>query len=283
MEVRRLDDPVAFLEAAGPLLLADEPRHNLLLGLAATLRDQPSTYPEYALWLAEEAGRTVGAALRTLPHRLVLARPLEERALEALAGALEGDLPGVVGGVPEAGTFAAAWSARTGLRARLTRRQGIYALEQVLPLAPAPGRLRAATPGDRPLLIDWFRAFAREAHGEEAIELAHPEAVARAVDNRLADANAGLVLWENGDAVSFAGFGGQTPNGIRIGPVYTPPAKRRRGYASSLVAELSRRLLASRRFCFLYTDLANPTANKIYRQLGYEWVCQSAELAFQPV
>jgi hypothetical protein len=49
----------------------------------------------------------------------------------------------------------------------------------------------------------------------------------------------GRFLWEQNGPVSLAGFTGPTPNGIRIGPVYTPPAHRRRGYASALVAALS--------------------------------------------
>jgi predicted GNAT family acetyltransferase len=80
--------------------------------------------------------------------------------------------------------------------------------------------------------------------------------------------------------VSVAGYGGDTPNGIRIGPVFTPPELRGRGYATSLVAQLSSRLLAEgRRFCFLYTDLANPTANAIYERIGYVRVCEAAVFA----
>ncbi|HWN22194.1 MAG TPA: GNAT family N-acetyltransferase, partial [Gaiellaceae bacterium] len=92
----------------------------------------------------------------------------------------------------------------------------------------------------------------------------------------------GFVLWEDGgEAVSATAFGSSTPNGSRIGPVYTPPERRGHGYASALVAEVSQaRLDAGKRFCFLYTDLANPTSNKIYVDLGYERVCDSVELDF---
>jgi predicted GNAT family acetyltransferase len=66
-----------------------------------------------------------------------------------------------------------------------------------------------------------------------------------------------------------------------IGPVYTPPEHRRRGYGSVLTADLSRRLLAEgRAYCFLYTDLANPTSNRIYQAIGYERVCDSAMYEF---
>jgi predicted GNAT family acetyltransferase len=89
------------------------------------------------------------------------------------------------------------------------------------------------------------------------------------------------VIWEDGDPVCFAGYGGETPNGARIGPVYTPPEHRRRGYGSVLTADLSQRLLdEGRSYCFLYTDSANPTSNRIYQAIGYERVCDSAMYAF---
>jgi hypothetical protein len=64
--------------------------------------------------------------------------------------------------------------------------------------------------------------------------------------------------------------------------VYTPPELRGRGYASALTAYVSaEQLAAGRSFCFLYTDLANPTSNRIYVALGYERVCDSVEYAFR--
>lgn len=79
----------------------------------------------------------------------------------------------------------------------------------------------------------------------------------------------------------MAGTAGQTPAGIRVGPVYTPPQHRGRGYASNLTAEVSRRMLAERRrFCFRYTDLANPTSNHIYREIGYRPVTDAVMLTF---
>ncbi|HJW22008.1 MAG TPA: GNAT family N-acetyltransferase, partial [Candidatus Limnocylindrales bacterium] len=75
--------------------------------------------------------------------------------------------------------------------------------------------------------------------------------------------------------------GGLTPNGIRVGPVYTPPELRGRGYASNLVAGVSQlQLDAGRTFVFLFTDLANPTANKIYQEIGYEPVNDVDEYEF---
>ena len=279
MQVVKAPDAAEWLRLAGPLLLADEARHNLILGLAGTLRDQPQRYPEHELWLVEDGDAVVGAALRTPPYRLVLAQPAGAGALEALAAALD-DVPGVVGAVPEAHELAAAWQARTGMEVRPGHAQGVYRLERVRPARTASGSSRPATDDDRPVLLEWLHAFSLEALGEAEPDQANLE---RMLALRLgASPESGFVLWEDGGVpVSATGFGSPTPNGTRIGPVYTPPEHRGRGYASALVAEVSQaRLDAGRRFCFLYTDLANPTSNKIYVDLGYERVCDSVELDF---
>jgi predicted GNAT family acetyltransferase len=84
--------------------------------------------------------------------------------------------------------------------------------------------------------------------------------------------------------VSLCGYGGRTPHGTRIGPVYTPPDLRARGYGSAVTAHATKEQLdGGRDYCFLYTDLSNPTSNKIYMKIGYERVCDSAEYAFDSV
>jgi predicted GNAT family acetyltransferase len=90
-----------------------------------------------------------------------------------------------------------------------------------------------------------------------------------------------LYLWDDGGPVSMTMAAAVTPHGSRIGAVYTPPELRGRGYASALVAAVSQAQLdTGRAFCFLFTDLANPTSNKIYRHLGYEAVCDVDEYRF---
>jgi predicted GNAT family acetyltransferase len=67
----------------------------------------------------------------------------------------------------------------------------------------------------------------------------------------------------------------------RINLVYTPPDRRRRGYATAAVAALTQQLLNSgSRYCCLYTDLANPTSNSVYRRIGYRPVCDIDQYSF---
>jgi predicted GNAT family acetyltransferase len=41
-------------------------------------------------------------------------------------------------------------------------------------------------------------------------------------------------------------------------------------------------LRAGRRFCCLYADLENPTANAIYAKIGFRKIRDDAEIAFDP-
>jgi uncharacterized protein len=283
MEAVRVDDAAAFLAEAEPLLLADEARHNLILGIAGNVRD--GVYDDFRLWLVLDGADVTAAAVQTPPYNLVLARPRSPEALAALAEIVAGEeLPGVVGGEPEALEFADLWTRSTGMGTRTNMRQGVYALEQVEPLPRAPGSARVAAATDRELAVRWTVAFADEVLHEGGPGRERAEAI---VDLRLSSPTAGILLWEDGgEPVSLAGWGGPTPNGIRVGPVYTPPELRGRGYATVLTAALSQRLLdgrlfaGGRRFCFLYTDLANPTSNAIYERIGYRRVAESAEIVF---
>ena len=284
MRAERLDDAAAFLAEAGELLAADEARHNLALGIAGTLRDTPDLYPVHSFWLVRDGSEVVGAALRTPPYNLILARPHSREVLETLAEAVAEELPGVVGAVPEAEEFAELWSRHIGTSARVHMRQGLYSLERVEPLPAVSGSARVATPEDRELALRWWIAF-----GEEVLHAGGPgrDQAEATLDHRLSSSTGGILLWEDdGEPVSFAGWGGSTPNGIRVGPVYTPPELRGRGYATALTADLSQRLLdgrlfeGGRRFCFLYTDLANPTSNAIYERIGYRRAAEAAEVLF---
>jgi predicted GNAT family acetyltransferase len=287
MNVATHADATAFRERAGPLLLADEARHNLHLGICSSLIERPDIYPEFHLWTVEAGGMTVLAALLTPPFNVLVSRPAAPGAVEALARALHEQgvaLPGVVAAVPEVDAFVQAWTNLTDARADLHMAQRIYALTEVRPVAGVAGQMRAATEGDRDLLVAWVTAFTAEALGDDG--RTEPD---RFVDVRLsgqAEGRSGLFLWLDGvpaEPVSLVGYGGVTQSSGRIGPVYTPPPLRRRGYASALTAAVSAHLLArGRRFCFLYTDLSNPTSNKIYQDVGYRQVSDSRDYRFAP-
>jgi predicted GNAT family acetyltransferase len=273
-------DAEAFLTAAGELLARDEPRHNLIYSICSTLIETPSAYEEAYFWTVED-GDALAALLRTPPYNIAVAQPLSPDALVFAAHAMHAagvEFPGVGGPLPESETFAEAWEQATGTRRQVRMAQGVYAAREARVPHDVPGRMREAERRDLELAVEWFIAFRDEALPDDAPRTD----LERAVKRRLDSTNAGLTLWEvDGQPVSLCGYGGQTPHGIRIGPVYTPPELRRHGYASALTAGVTQQQLESGRdYCFLYTDKANPTSNRIYVNIGYELVCEAADYAF---
>ncbi len=276
MRIRRFDTAAAFLERAEPWLLEQEAQNNLVLAIARRLLsgDHPYQAPIY-LATVEDDGAVCGCAYRTPPHKLGItqvpaaAMPL---LVDDVAEVYE-TIPAILGPEGEAMQFADLWIQRVGGKWEPGMRQRVHALEQVIPpKEPAPGALREARAADLSLVADWIASFIRDtgAHGGQSRTLAK-----RKVDQ------GAMYLWEDDQIRSMASASGKTQRGIRIGYVYTPPEFRGRGYATTAVAALSQLMLdRGRRFCFLYTDLANPTSNAIYKRIGYESVCDVVDVNF---
>jgi hypothetical protein len=278
--VERPKDAEAFLARAGALLDAREAEHCLILGLAGNLQRGVLALEEPPLFAvvvdATADDRVLGAALRTPPYNLVLSMVDDLEAVDALAEALVDEpLPGVSGPRDPAARFAERWATRSGRRARRSMAERIFRLTAVREPRPAPGGMRLAERADRALLIAWIGAFTQEALGKS-------EDAEAGVDRWLARGARSIWLWEDGDLrVSLCSAGGETRHGIRLGPVYTPPEHRGHGYASNLVARVSQlQLDAGRGFVTLFTDLANPTSNHIYQEIGYEPVVDFDKLDF---
>ena len=150
----------------------------------------------------------------------------------------------------------------------------IFKLEKVEFCSQAKGNLRLATENDKELLKCWHDAFCLEALGSI-------EGDSESWANR--SLHKGTVyLWENEIPVAIACIARLTPNGAGISMVYTPPEYRKQGYAKACVAALSQILLEKGyKFCFLSTDLSNPTSNKIYQQIGYKPVADRSNYSFE--
>ncbi len=277
LRVTRHADAAAFLQAAEAWLLRAEAEYNLLLGLAHRLARSTTGYepPIYLATIEDDEG-VVGCAFRTPPFKLGLTRmPLAALPLLVDDVATVYDvLPAVLGPDPEARELATRWSALRGGAVHKHVDNRIYQLDRVTPPPRLPsGHMRPATPADLDLLAGWAADFA----GEAAVEDPGRARVRQMI------ADGGLVVWEDEGVRSMAASLARTPHGARIGYVYTPPAGRGRGYASACVAALSQRVLdAGAQFCFLYTDLANPTSNAIYARIGYRPVADVVEYLFVP-
>lgn len=269
-------DPEEFAARAQEFLEARIERNVLATVVkdivAGGYRDPP---PLFAYARCEQ-GDIAAAALRTPPWFL-LAVGFDHDSARSLIDLWlreEPDLPGVTGTPESNRAIAQAWTGQTGGSTRTRRRMAVHELGEVRdPPRPAPGGLRVPLPEERDLMIEWMQEFAREAE----VVGARTESM---VDGRMGD---GLLhVWDNGEPVSLIGLNHAVAGAVRIGPVFTPREHRRRGYAGTAVAAVSRLVLArGARTCTLSTDLDNPTSNKVYAEVGYDRVVDWEELAFE--
>jgi GNAT superfamily N-acetyltransferase len=226
-------------------------------------------------------GTLLGVALRTPPWPLISSGlPTDPDVLDAFVSAwLDRDpaLPGATGPRANAEAVAAAWVRVTNGTFREAMATRLYRLG-ALTSPVVDGTARLATLDDLDLVVRWRYAFDVEAHGHPTTTPDEGPAEVR----RMIELGYGVMLWEDrGETVSLAVS--STPLGrmSRVGPVYTPPEHRGHGYGSAVTAAASsyaRR--AGAEDVLLFTDLANPTSNSIYRKIGYRPVYDSTELTF---
>ncbi len=278
MEIQITRDANGFAGSARDFLAARLEHNVLATVLDNVLRTEPRAgsmggdlslsraSPLFAVGSEPATGEVIAAALRTPPWPM-LAAGFEHptHASDLIDRWLTED--------PELSEFGAepatakalvkAWQASTGGTTECIFREALHSLTRVSdPPGPATGRLRQATDEDRQLLVQWEVAFGVETG------LGQTEQATAIVDRRLGARQ--QFIWDDGRPTSTLGHTAQIAGTVRIGSVYTPPELRNRGYASAAVAALSRLLLVcGAERCMLFTDVANPTSNRIYASIGY--------------
>jgi len=155
-------------------------------------------------------------------------------------------------------------------------RDELYVLELAhlgVPPGLASGELRCRhpQPGELELLVAWRVGFAVEALG--AVDGPELRRASRADVLLQHERETDWVLLARAEPVSYSVFNAVLPEIVQIGGVWTPPERRGRGYARSVVAGS---LLAARkqgvRRAVLFADPANAAARAAYLALGFRIV-----------
>lgn len=273
IDVNAFNDATVVLGIAGDFLAREPVHHNLVLTL---LHRCAATGDAGRFWTVQEEDMVVGVVFQSPLHFFATVTPMTSSAASAAANAIADQgvaLPGVNGEAATTAAFTGQWTERVRVGARPAEGMRLYEVARVTDARVPGGWARRCTAADRALALRWGEEFENEAEPVPAAD------VATTVDRRLAADE--LWLWEHEGPVSFLGVSQAVAGAVRIGPVYTPPAARRCGYASALVGEVSASARDDGLRCLLYTDLANPGSNSVYRALGYRAVAEITRYEFE--
>lgn len=297
-----LDSPAAFLAAAGAHLAQDSVLNTVVASVAhraAAAEEAGFPRPRGDWWLlvrdGSPVGPFVGVAMRSAPFdpRPLFLLPMPDEAAVGLARALHArgeEVSAANGALPATTAFVEELATLTGRRARVAVHSRLHQCTVVVPAgagvstgsAPA-GRLRRATYDDAVLVQTWFAAFFADADaqagrppGSHAGEAPEPDELRR----RIAEGD--IWLWEvEGEPVHLSMLHPPSFGAARIGPVFTPPEHRGRGYAGATVATLAQRVLDEGATPCLFTDQANPVSNALYARIGFTPVVDMANYVLE--
>jgi len=286
MKAQFYEDFNEFYNIAFPFLLKREAENNLLLSILNALKENIYRYGKEfpLLFVLTKNGAVKLIALRTPPHDLLISYTDDLDTIEILVEELlqrEENLPGVLSFKEAADKFVKLWAEKNSLNLKLIRKERIYKLEKVAKNTLGNQRFALALNTHQSLVLKWAKEFMQEALvelGDDAIESNLIN-----IKRDLKKESRIYLLFDQDNPVSMVRKAGKTPNGNFVNLVYTPPSLRRKGYATECVAKLSQRLLdEGNKYCFLFTDLSNPTSNSIYLKIGYRPVIDENHYKFMP-
>jgi hypothetical protein len=284
-------DPADFLAVAGGYLAAEPVVNTVVTTVAHRMlsrRHDGLPQPDRDWWLvvSDDSGSVVGAGMRTAtvaPYPPFLL-PMPDEAAVAVAHTLHErgeQVTAVNGALPAVERCAAELARLDAGRVEVGQRTRLHELGELRMPARVPGAMVAVAEDDVGLAMEWLGTFAadadeqagrpRGAGGHEVPDRA--EALRRIRSGQ-------LWFWvdDTGTPVHLTATNPPSFGVARVGPVYTPPGQRGRGWASNAVAEASRRMLADGARVCLFTDQANPTTSRVYAALGYRPVADMADL-----
>ncbi len=279
------EDVNKFYNHVFPFLVKNEVKNSLPLTILNSLKKNIQRYgkePPLMFSLAENRSIEL-ISLMTPPHDLIISYTADLNNIKILVEELSKRnvyLPGVLSFKEAADKFSKLWCKKNSLESQLLRRERLYKLAEVSEETLGDKLFSVATKSNQSIVLQWAREMATEALAEIT-----EEELMRNIKNFKfefeQDASQIYLLFDDQEPVSMARKAGKSPHGNAINLVYTPPLLRRKGYATECVAKLSKFLLEEgNEYCFLFTDLSNPTSNSIYQKIGYRSIIDENHYKF---
>jgi len=261
------EEVLRFKEDVTSFLEKNEQANNLILGVLQVVQE-----PIF-MAVAKRGEEVTIVFLQTVERQMIVATSeIAEEDIVELAKELTKvypDIPGFIGNKKVIKKLAEEIAILEQKKIVVGMEQGVYELKRVKKKWN-DGIFRTINSDELPLIEKWIYQFC------EDVKLPTTKEEAKQTAHTLITTNRLFGLEVGGKLVSVAAKTRPTTNNITVNFVYTPKEERKKGYASNCVAALSQRMLdEGYKTTTLYTDLANPTSNKIYQEIGYEEIMES--------
>ncbi|MED1508880.1 GNAT family N-acetyltransferase [Bacillus proteolyticus] len=261
------EEALRFKEDVTSFLEKNEQANNLILGVLQVVQE-----PIF-MAVAKRGEEVTIVFLQTVKRQMIVATSeIAEEDIVELAKELTKvypDIPGFIGNKKVIKKLAEEIAILEQKKIVVGMEQGVYELKRVKKKWN-DGIFRTINSDELPLIEKWIYQFC------EDVKLPTTKEEAKQTAHTLITTNRLFGLEVGGKLVSVAAKTRPTTNNITVNFVYTPKEERKKGYASNCVAALSQRMLdEGYKTTTLYTDLANPTSNKIYQEIGYEEIMES--------
>lgn len=267
-------DPEAYAAHVAAFLGAHPPEHTLPATVLDGLRR--GSYHDHLLAALDDAAGAVVAVLVQTPPRaaIVAGEPAAAARLATRLAAAGATLPGVIGLARGVRAFTDAWTRAAGTSAQTLTAQRLFRLDTLIAPRAAPGAMRVCGDADAVVVAAWTADFAVEAETSARTDDDLDAARSVITDGR-------RFVWAvESDAVALAGRSRALDGTARIGPVFTPPGLRGRGYAGNLVAALAGQIMAEGAVPSLFARIDHPVPNRLYAALGFTPVADQLEVDF---
>lgn len=273
-------DATHFIEDTFIHLLKQEAQNNLLIANAIQIRDF-GVEGNIMATIKNDEGDVLLSAIMTPPFNLVLYATDNQYSQEALTLLSQSlyesceQLPGVIGEKALVADFTRLYCSLTHQTFESKLSMNVYNLTKVEEVEKPSGKLRLATKKDLFYLPYWRTSFIQEC----GLEVSSFDQAVTKLTQSIESEN--IYIWEDDYPVSMAAKGRKLLNGVSVSLVYTPPHFRGLRYASACVSTLSQKLLdEGYKFVCLFADTLNPISNKIYTNMGYQFICEYEQIQF---
>ncbi|MCL2819809.1 MAG: GNAT family N-acetyltransferase [Oscillospiraceae bacterium] len=279
MKFNKYNDVNEFQNDVLDVLLKNEVENNLIISLLTDC-SRINCADWFMATVTGSGDEMLLISICTKPFNLLLCKPMGELTDGSVVffaeklRELDIKIPGITSTGELAGVFARVYCG-DNQKSKLHMTMTIMKLERLSEYEKAPGFCRVLKEDDLSYTPEWERAFSIDCRIPVFPVSEYEERIKTRLGRNI------HYIWEDGLPVAQAVWGRNTPNAAAISWVYTPPEHRGKGYATSVVAELSKAILGSgKSFCCLYADAANPVSQGVYRKLGYFEVCSVDEIKF---